>query len=164
MNSFLRKLKREGVVKQEEPAASLPTTPNTRSNAVPAGVLQLPVDVYQEDSRIIIFAQSPGLEISNLDVSIEGENDVVTIQGEYKRPMHLIGEDPTKKATGEFSLEECSWGQFFRQIILPHEVDTNAAEAKTKDGILIVILPIKNAAVKKIKMHVEKIKEEEPHP
>ena len=164
MNSFLRKLKREGVVKQEEPSDSLPTTPVGHGSAVPPGVSQLPVDVYQEDSRIVIYAQAPGLEFSNLDISIEGENDVITVQGEYKRPEHLvISEQDISKKTGEFSLEECSWGQFYRQIILPHEVDTSLAEAKVKDGILIIILPVKNAAVKKIKMHVVKVGEEAPH-
>jgi HSP20 family molecular chaperone IbpA len=158
MNSFLRKLRREGVVKQEEVAEQKLPIAQTSANIgmVPVGVSQLPVDVYQTDEHIVIYAQIPGLDISKLEISIEGDNDVVTIQGEYKRPE---GEAHNGLSKGEFSLEECSWGQFFRQIILPQEIDFSRAEAKVKDGVLFLLLPMKGTAAKKFKMHVVKINE-----
>jgi HSP20 family protein len=158
MNSFLRKLKREGVVKQDEPSATLPSPSVSKPGAaVLPGVTQLPVDVFQSDQSIIIYAQIPGLNLEKLDISIEGDNDVVTIQGEYKRPEELAAEHHT---TGEFSLEECAWGQCFRQIILPQEIDSTTADAKVKDGVLILTLPLKNSSVKKVRMHVTKIGDE----
>ncbi|MCK9352239.1 MAG: Hsp20/alpha crystallin family protein [Candidatus Paceibacterota bacterium] len=164
MNSFLRKLKREGVVKQEEVAEQHLPTAQSSANAgmVPPGVSQLPVDVYQTDQHIVIYAQIPGLDLGKLDISIEGDNDVVTIQGEYKRPEDVAHNGLGK---GEFSLEECSWGQFFRQIILPQEIDAAKAEAKVKDGVLFLSLPLKGVAAKKFKMRVVKIGEHiEPQP
>jgi HSP20 family molecular chaperone IbpA len=159
MNSFLRKLRREGVVKQEEEVEQHLPASQTAANAgmVPAGVSQLPVDVYQTDAHIVVYAQIPGLDLSKLDISIEGDNDVVTIQGEYKRPED---EAHNGLGKGQFSLEECSWGQFFRQIILPQEIEASQAEAKVKDGVLFLLLPLKGVAVKKFKMRVVKIGEQ----
>ncbi|MBI2120254.1 MAG: Hsp20/alpha crystallin family protein [Parcubacteria group bacterium] len=159
MNSFLRKLKREGIVKQDE-AAGLPSPSVAKpgSAAVVSGVAQLPVDVFQSDQSITIYAQIPGLNLDKLDISIEGDNDVVTIQGEYKRPEEVSSEH--HEGSGEFSLEECTWGQCFRQIILPQEIDSESADAKVKDGVLILNLPLKNSSGKKIKMRVTKIGDE----
>jgi HSP20 family protein len=157
MNSFLRKLRREGVVKQEDTTEPLPTAQSSvNAGLVPAGVSQLPIDVYQTDQHIVIYAQIPGLDISKLDISIEGDNDIVTIHGEYKRPED---EAHNGLGKGEFSLEECSWGQFFRQIILPQEIDAKNAEAKVKDGVLFLLLPLSGASSKKFKMRVVKINE-----
>jgi HSP20 family protein len=160
MNSFLRKLKREGIVKQEE-EAHLPNPSVAKPGAatVLSGVTQLPVDVFQSDYNIVIYAQIPGLNLDKLDISIEGDNDVVTIQGEYKRPEEIsAGHQEDHK--GEFSLEECTWGQVFRQIILPQEIDSVTADAKVKDGVLILTLPLKNSTSKKVKMHVTKVGDE----
>lgn len=136
----------------------------------PAGVTQLPVDVKQSDSEIIIFAQIPGTEVKDLDVSIEGDNDVITIQGSSHRPLDLAGIAPGGESEGEaiikqgrvaghadFTLEECAWGKFFRQIILPQEVDASGAQAKVKDGVLVLHLPLKGRATNKLRMHVEKV-------
>jgi HSP20 family molecular chaperone IbpA len=165
MNSFLRKLKREGVVKQEEATEALPVAQTSKVGMVPPGVAQLPIDVYQTDAHIVVYAQIPGLDLSNLDISIEGDNDVVTIQGEYKRPEYLHQVETEKKEEGEFSLEECSWGQFFRQIILPQEIEAEAADAKVKDGVLVMKFPLKGSSSKKFKMRVIKIGDlHEAHP
>ena len=172
MSSFLQKLRGKGVVEQEEagPAAQ---------DDGPAGVTQLPVDVYQSDNEIIIYAQIPGTDVHKLDVSIEGENDVITIQGEQNRPEDLISmvSEPAYEeerhdgdgenvqihvgsshtaSGGEFSFEECAWGQFFRQIILPQEVDPTRASAKVKDGVLVLHLPLKEPSDNKIRMKVVK--------
>jgi HSP20 family protein len=163
MNSFLRKLKREGVVKQEEATEALPAAQTSKAGMVPPGVAQLPIDVYQTDAHIVVYAQIPGLDLANLDISIEGDNDVVTIQGEYKRPEEI---HHTENGNGgEFSLEECSWGQFFRQIILPQEIEAEAADAKVKDGVLVMKFPLKSSASKKFKMRVIKVGDmHEAHP
>ena len=159
MSSFLQKLKGKGVVEETAAAAPQAGAP-TQHAAVPQGVTQLAVDVYQSDHEIIIFAQIPGAEIKDLDVSIEGDNDIITIQGTGHRPDALVldGKNPADDKAG-FSLEECQWGKFYRQIILPEEVDAEHAEAKAKDGVLILRLPLKGQATNKIRMHVSKVAE-----
>lgn len=150
----------------EEHAA---TPVNSAKSDVPSGVTQLPVDVEQSDTEITIFAQVPGTEIKDLDVSIEGDNDVITISGTSHRPTDLIGaktDGDVAISTGvqhvpdaheEFTLEECAWGKFFRQIILPQEVDATAAQAKVKDGVLVLRLPLKGHTSNKMRMHVERV-------
>lgn len=166
MSSFLQKLKGKGVGVTDEHEV---TPVNSAKSDVPAGVTQLPVDVKQSDMEITIFAQVPGTEIKDLDVSIEGDNDVITISGTSRRPMDLVGSKPEgdiaisvgvqhhDEAHEEFTLEECAWGKFFRQIILPAEVDATAAQAKVKDGVLVLHLPLKGHSSNKMRMLVEKV-------
>lgn len=166
MSSFLQKLKGKGVGVSDEHEA---TPVNSAKSDVPAGVAQLPVDVKQSDTEITIFAQVPGTEIKDLDVSIEGDNDVITISGTSRRPMDLVGAKPEgdiaisvgmhhdDEEHEEFTLEECAWGKFFRQIILPAEVDATAAQAKVKDGVLVLHLPLKGHSSNKMRMLVEKV-------
>ena len=177
MSSFLQKLRGKGIVENNETDNDAAQQTDT-----PAGVAQLPVDVYQSDREIVIYAQIPGTEVNKLDVSIEGENDVITIQGEQRRPEELASSHIEKEHTeheeqqndgenvqihvgdsmygdmdGEFSFEECVWGQFFRQIILPQEVDPGRAAAKVKDGVLVLHLPLKEPSDNKIKMKIVKM-------
>lgn len=165
MSSFLQKLKGKGVGVSDEHTA---TPVNSAKSDIPSGVTQLPVDVKQSDTEITIFAQVPGTDIKDLDVSIEGDNDVITISGSSHRPTDLVGTKQEGDVTigvgthndddhVEFTLEECAWGKFFRQIILPAEVDATAAQAKVKDGVLVLHLPLKGHTSNKMRMHVEKV-------
>lgn len=163
MSSFLQKLKGKGIGVTDDHAVE---PVQSQKSEAPAGVTQLPVDVQQSDSEIVIYAQVPGTEIKNLDVSIEGDNDVITISGSSVRPTELAGMAPEGEAIikqgrvaghEDFTLEECVWGKFFRQIILPQEVDATAAQAKVKDGVLVLHLPLKGHSTNKMRMHVEKV-------
>ena len=164
MSSFLQKLKGKGVGVTEDHTATQANLP-VKSD-IPSGVTQLAVDVRQNDGEIVIFAQVPGTEIKDLDVSIEGDNDVITIQGSSFRPEDLVdGKNPPEPSArvvtdadhNEFTLEECVWGKFFRQIILPQEVDATAAHAKLKDGVLVLHLPLKGHSTNRLRMHVERV-------
>ncbi|KKU78117.1 MAG: Heat shock protein Hsp20 [Parcubacteria group bacterium GW2011_GWA2_47_7] len=165
MSSFLQKLKGKGVGVSDTHEVSSDNLPP--KSDVPAGVTQLPVDVKQGDAEITIYAQVPGTEIKDIDVSIEGDNDVITIQGISRRPENLIAhaeegsisinQGVNDEERDDFTLEECAWGKFFRQIILPQEVDATAAQAKIKDGVLVLHLPLKGHSTNKMRMHVERV-------
>ncbi len=101
------------------------------------GFTQLDVDIYQTSSEIIIIAPISGVEVADLDVSIENNNDVVIIQGDKIMP-EFIKENIDKKKLRR----ECQWGVFYRQIILPQEINVSEVEAKFKKGILILKLPL----------------------
>lgn len=136
MVSFLDKLKvkvEEGGQSPQEDA-SMEAEKERKS----AGFLQLEVDIFQTSSEIIIVAPIPGVEVKDLDISIENENDIVTIQGKKEMPEVENVEDKDRK----FLRQECQWGNFYRQIILPQEVNVSEVEAKFKKGILILRLPI----------------------
>ncbi len=135
--SFLDKLK----VKVEEniPAQESDDEKDSMSKK-PAGFLQLDVDIYQTATELVIIAPIPGVEVKDLDISIENENDVVTIQG--KREIPEMYSPAMKKADSKYLRRECHWGPFYRQIILPQEINVSEVEAKFKKGILYLSLPL----------------------
>ncbi len=157
MATFMEKLKGKGLVGTvrdgEAPAVATGHAPNAAPSDLPVhAALQLPIDVFQTDKEIVIFAQIAGVDLDSLDVSIGGDHDVVTISGSAKRPETLM-----PRTEGEYSLEECSWGDFYRQIILPEPIDQEKAEAKEKDGVLVLVLPLKDQHHDGVKMRVVRV-------
>lgn len=148
------KLKGKGLVDKEgNPTPGAPQPSAGQQEVVPGHALQLPVDVFQSDSEIVIYAQLAGMDMQTLDVSISGENDVVSIQGSALRPEGLMYEAHATH-NGEYTLEECHWGDFYRQIILPDQIDPERAEAKTKDGVLALRLPLVGRAGGGLRLNV----------
>jgi len=132
--SFLDKLKTK--VENTEPEEEKKDDNKSKQSA---GFMQLDVDIYQNDKAIIIIAPIPGVEVRDVDISIENENDVVTIQGRRELPAL---EEEVEGEEGKFLRQECGWGKFYRQIILPQEINISEVEAKFKKGILILRLPL----------------------
>jgi HSP20 family molecular chaperone IbpA len=155
MGTFMDKLKGKGLVDKEGQLVDAGASQNQTSQqaALPGHALQLPVDVFQSDSEIVIYAQLAGMDMQTLDVSITGENDVVSIQGSALRPEQLM-HDSHMSQNGDFTLEECHWGDFYRQIILPDEIDPEHAEAKTKDGVLVLRLPLIGRQGKGLRLNI----------
>jgi HSP20 family molecular chaperone IbpA len=155
MGTFMDKLKGKGLVdKDGKPAEGAPAAAQEmQQEVVPGHALQLPVDVFQSDSEIVIYAQLAGMDMQTLDVSISGENDVVSIQGSALRPENMMYEASAPQG-GDFTLEECHWGDFYRQIILPDQIDPERAEAKTKDGTLALRLPLAGKSNKGLRLNV----------
>lgn len=116
---------------------------------------QLPVDIYKIQGAIIIYAQLAGSTVDDFSVSIEGDGDIVTIKGQRTRPQGEHFQLPTAEGR-EKILEECSWGGFYRQIILPSEVDSEKTEAIMKEGVLMLLLPLKGQKENGIKIRVSK--------
>lgn len=130
--SFLQRLKGKGVRAQKLQSAEEETALDK--------IVQLDVDVFQTDDLIVIYAQAAGAELSDIKVSIEGDADIVLIEGKRPRPDRIAF--PKAKPEGAFFTEECIWGDFYRRIILPEGVDIANAEAKVKNGVLVLVLPL----------------------
>ncbi|MEA1963232.1 MAG: Hsp20/alpha crystallin family protein [Patescibacteria group bacterium] len=105
-----------------------------------SGFMQLEVDIFQTAEDIIIIAPIPGVEVADIDISIENENDVVTIQGKIEQPN--LSEYADDDENSKYLRSECQWGRFYRQIILPQEINVSQVEAKFKKGILTLRLPL----------------------
>lgn len=132
--SFLQRLKGRGVRRGE-------TSLQSEAEETAADkVAQLHVDVYQTERMIVVYAQSAGADMSDVHVSIEGDADIVLIEGKRIRPEYIVF--PKKKIRGAYVAEECVWGDFYRRIILPESVNIDKAEAKIKNGVLIIVLPL----------------------
>lgn len=92
---------------------------------------QLPVDVHQTTSDIIIRAFVAGVRPDELNISIS--RDRVEIEGSRMEREQVSGLD--------YFTRELFWGSFSRAIMLPQEVDVEASSASAKDGLLTIILP-----------------------
>ena len=151
--SFLQRLKGRGIRTEQRLQSSEEETALDK-------IVQLDVDVFQTTDLIIVYAQAAGAELSDIHVSIEGDADVVLIEGKRLRPEHLAF--PKKKPEGAYFTEECVWGDFYRRIILPESVDIEEAEAKIKNGVLVLVLPLlKPEEKEKIKLKINRARTKE---
>lgn len=129
---------------EEVPATS--TSPLREKNRLPSGAAarpapldddmpgsegQLPVDVHQTQSDIIVRAFVAGVRPDELNISIS--RDMVEIEGSRMEREQIAGPD--------YFTRELFWGSFSRTIMLPQEVDVESSSASAKDGLLTLILP-----------------------
>jgi HSP20 family molecular chaperone IbpA len=106
---------------------------------------QLVVDVYQADGEFCIQAPIAGVEPN--DISIALEKDMLIIKGERK--------EPDKEKSKHYFYQECYFGQFARQIILPEDADKQNVRASLKKGVLTIKIPKVSREQKQIKINVE---------
>jgi HSP20 family protein len=92
---------------------------------------ELAIDVYSTEKDIVI--QAPISGVKKDDLEIVTENDIVIIKGKRERPQ--------KKEIKEFYTEECFYGNFRREVILPEETDPSRIEANIEEGILTIEIP-----------------------
>lgn len=106
---------------------------------------ELAVDVYQENKNVIIEAPVAGVDVKDLDITVE--NDTIKIKGKRE---HL-----KKIRPKNYFLQECYWGPFSREIILPFEVSGSKANASIKQGILVIEVPKKRTQDKSTKIKIK---------
>lgn len=99
------------------------------------------LDVSENDHEIKVMAELPGLDESDVEVSLL--KNVLTISGEKKAETEDKGDN--------YHRIERSYGSFKRSVTLPAEVDTDAVDANFKNGILTVTLPKSPEAQKQVK-------------
>ena len=90
-----------------------------------------PVNLYEHSDDYVLVAELPGVEPSEIDVSIEGST--VTIRGERRI-------DYAESEANLHRLERQS-GEFRRAFELPATIDADTVEATSKNGVLILRLP-----------------------
>jgi len=89
------------------------------------------VDVSEDDDQVVLTAEVPGMDRSDLDVSVD--NGVPTIRGEKK-------EEQKSEKAGWHRVER-RYGQFERRVRLPESVDVQKIKASYKDGVLRLEMP-----------------------
>jgi len=89
------------------------------------------VDIKEEDDRYVIHADVPGVDPKDIEVSME--NGVLSIKGER--------ESESKEEREDYKRVERVRGSFFRRFSLPDTADAGAISAKSKNGVLEIIIP-----------------------
>jgi HSP20 family protein len=108
--------------------------PTTRGNGANGTTMRrwIPaMDLVETSEHFVLKADLPGM--TENDVTIELENNVLTISGERKTEQ----ED---KHEGYYRLER-SAGAFSRSLTLPEGIDADAIAATFDDGVLEVRVP-----------------------
>jgi HSP20 family protein len=108
-------------------------------NFVPA------VDVYEDEHKLLLKLEVPGIKQEDLDVRVE--NQTLTVKGERKFESEEKEEN--------FHRIERRFGTFVRSFTLPSTVDTGSVAAKYDNGVLSIQLAKKEAAKpKQVKIEI----------
>ena len=89
------------------------------------------VDMFDDDDRIVIKAELPGMD--KKDISVDVENRVLTLSGERNYDSEVKEENYYRR--------ERAYGRFKRAFNLPADVDSDQIKADFKDGVLRVEIP-----------------------
>lgn len=103
-------------------------TPSENIRNVP--MFTPPVDICESESELILFADMPGVPLTNVEIDLHG--DELTIRG------RVILENG---GNGRRLLTEYREGDYFRQFTLSKAIDREKIEATMREGILKVVLP-----------------------
>ena len=107
-----------------------------------------PVDVYEDEHKITLNIEVPGIDEKDINVSIE--NNTLTVRGERRFEKDEKEEN--------FQRIERRYGSFTRSFTLPNTVDPEQVSAHYEKGVLRVRLAKKaEAKPKLIKVNVEKL-------
>lgn len=114
-------------------------SPLTTASFVPA------VDIYEDEKKVVLKLEVPGVEEKDLDVRVE--NNILTVKGERKFEAEEKEEN--------FHRIERSYGSFYRAFTLPSTVDSEHVKASYTAGVLRLELMKKaEAQPKQIKVNV----------
>jgi HSP20 family protein len=115
----------------------LPRGLNLRnSDFLPEGVEWRPAtNISENDKEYTIKADLPEVKKDDIDVSVS--NGVLTLSGERRYEKSSENEKEHRRETFH--------GSFQRSFAVPDDVDVDSIKADTKDGVLVVHLPKKEA-------------------
>lgn len=105
------------------------------------------VDLSENENKIIVRAEDPGMSADDIDISVSG--NVLTIRGEKK--------ESTEEEHEDFYHCERRFGTFTRSIELPSTADLDSISASQDDGVLTVeVKKLPTAQPKKIDVKMPK--------
>jgi HSP20 family protein len=88
-------------------------------------------DVFEDDERVVVRLEVPGMDKD--DMQIEVGDDALVVVGEKR-----FGRESTE---GRWRVMQCAYGSFRRAFPLPVSVLADQARATYKNGVLRVELP-----------------------
>lgn len=93
-----------------------------------------PLNVWEEDKAIHVEAELPGVDPSKIDVKVE--HGALSISG--------TKEDTREEKGKNFHRSERVFGSFFRQVMLPENIDPEQVKAEFNGGVLHVSVQKRN--------------------
>ena len=96
------------------------------------------IDVMRDDGHLVMRADLPGIKPE--EVKIEVKDDILTVSGEHQ--------ESKEEKDKSYVRRERRYGSFSRSMALPGGVDPKKIKAKTKDGVVEVMIPLPEEAKK----------------
>ncbi len=91
------------------------------------------VDIKEEDTRFVIFADIPGVDPAEIEIQMD--KGILTIKGERMAS--------SSEENAAFSRVERSHGVFYRRFSLPDSADADGVSASGRHGVLEISIPKK---------------------
>lgn len=88
-------------------------------------------EVFEDDTRVVVRLEVPGMDKADLDIQVEGDSLVVSGEKRFER----------ESTQGRWHTLQCAYGSFRRVIPLPVPVKSEEARASYRNGVLRVELP-----------------------
>jgi HSP20 family protein len=85
-----------------------------------------PVDIYEDENKLVLKIEIPGMRQEDLDVRME--NNTLTVKGE--RTFQSEGKEEN------FHRVERRYGSFYRAFTMPNTIDPNSIKADYDAGVL----------------------------
>src|ERR1700759_5609110 len=105
-------------------------------DALVAAAFAPPVDIYEDDKKLILKLEVPGVKQDDIDLQVEGRT--LTVRGERKFSSEEKQEN--------FHRVEHRYGTFARSFTLPNSVDAENVNATYDAGVLQLEFPKKAEA------------------
>jgi len=132
-----------GALTRFRPApASRPVSPPGTPAARDEGLLPfggwafMAADVFDDDDKVIVRIEAPGMRSEDLNIELHG--DTLTVWGEKRSDREF--------SRGRFSVVQCAYGSFRRDVALPVSVKADKTTANYRDGVLRIELPKSDGA------------------
>lgn len=88
-------------------------------------------DVFEDETRVVVRLEIPGLDKERLEVEVV--DDALVVRGEKRFERETT--------SGRYRSLQCAYGSFRRMLRLPTAVLADRAEASYRDGVLKIVLP-----------------------
>lgn len=111
-------------------ALSVPERDEDRDLAAP-GWAMLAGDVYEDEHKLLIRLEVPGMEKHDFDIEVRGDTLIVKGEKHFER----------ESSQGRYRILQCAYGNFQRVIPLPTGIRSDRVEASYRNGVLKIELP-----------------------
>jgi len=88
-------------------------------------------DVFEDDQRIVVRLEAPGMNKGDFDIQVL--DDALVVRGEKRFER--------EGTEGRWRVLQCAYGSFLRTVPLPAAVRSDKSRASYRNGVLRVELP-----------------------
>ncbi|MCU6433543.1 Hsp20/alpha crystallin family protein [Undibacterium sp. Jales W-56] len=114
------------------PVSHSDTPPPRNEDPLPfGGWAFMASDVFDDDDKVIVRIEAPGMRREDFNIELQG--NTLTVWGEKRSDREV--------SRGRYSVVQCAYGSFRRDVALPAPVKAEETKANYRDGVLRVELP-----------------------